>query len=72
MARGKESSGGSHFRSAVTGQFVTGQQAQSSPRTTVQETRGGGSTGRHRSADTGQFVTQSYAESHPRTTVKES
>jgi len=48
MAKGK-SSGGS-FRSAISGRFVTAKHGKASPRTTVSETRGGGSTGSARSA----------------------
>lgn len=68
MSKGK----GSNYRSAKTGQFVTRQQAQRRPATTLEEARGGGSTDRYRSAKTGQFVTEREAKLHPSTTVKES
>ncbi len=70
MAKGKST--GSSSRSAISGRYVTAQHGASSPRTTVSETKGGGSTGSNRSAVTGRFVTEGYAKAHPRTTVKES
>ncbi len=70
MAKGKDSGGS--YRSAISGRYVTAKHGQASPKTTVQETRGGGSTGSYRSAVSGKFVTATYGKSHPRTTVKES
>jgi len=64
--------GGGSYRSAISGRYVTAKHGKASPRTTVQESRGGGSTGSARSAVSGKFVTGSYAKSHPRTTVQES
>lgn len=69
MAKGK--SGGS-YRSAISGRYVTAKHGKTSPKTTVQEARGGGSTGSARSAVSGRFVRGQYAKTHPRTTVKES
>ena len=64
-------SGGSNYRSAGTGRFVTPAESKASPRTTLKEARGGGDTGSPRSAVTGRFVTEAYAKSHPKTTVRE-
>lgn len=69
MAKGK---GGGNFRSAISGRFVTEKHGTASPRTTVQEVRGGGSTGSYRSAVSGRFVTNKHGAANPRTTVKES
>lgn len=68
----KSSGGNGHFRSAISGRYVTSAHGKRSPNTTVFEQTGGGSTGAARSAKTGQFVTESYANRNPRTTVKES
>ena len=68
----KKSNGGTNYRSAKTGQFVTSGQAKRSPNTTVCERRGGGSTDRSRSAISGQFVKDSYAKRNPNTTTRES
>lgn len=71
MAKGK--GGGSNFRSAITGRFVTAEHGSASPRTTVREAKGGGSTGgTHRSAISGRFVTTRYGKANPRTTIKDS
>lgn len=71
MAKSKGS--GSIFRSAITGRFVTAKHVSASPRTTVRETKGGGSTGgTYRSAISGRFVTTKYGKNHPRTTIKDS
>ncbi|TBZ37730.1 hypothetical protein E0H36_02890 [Rhizobium leguminosarum bv. viciae] len=43
MAKGKGA--GSNFRSAISGRFVTTKHGLASPRTTVREANGGGSTG---------------------------
>jgi hypothetical protein len=70
MAKGK--GGGSNFRSAITGRFVTVKHGSASP-TTVREAKGGGSTGgTHRSAISGRFVTTKYGKANPRTTIKDS
>lgn len=61
-----------NFRSAETGGYTTAIKAARSPKTTLSETRGGGSTGAHRSAETGKFVTPACAARHPNKTVKES
>ncbi|MRU16505.1 hypothetical protein FDP25_13765 [Roseovarius sp. A21] len=67
----KKSAGGS-YRSAISGRYVTAKHGKKSPKTTVKEARGGGSTGSARSAISGRFVSKGYAKSHPRTTVRES
>lgn len=68
----KKSGGGGHYRSAISGRYVTNAHGQRSPNTTVFEKTGGGSTGSSRSSVTGRFVSDSYAGRNPRTTVKES
>lgn len=72
MSMAKKSSGGGHYRSAITGRYVTNAHGKRSPNTTVYEKTGGRSTGSARSAKTGRFVTEGYASRNPRTTVKES
>lgn len=69
MAKGK---GGSSFRSAGSGRFVTSKYGRSAPGTTIRETKGAGSAGgTYRSASTGRFVTSTYGRSHPGTTIKD-
>jgi hypothetical protein len=70
MAKGK----GGHFRSAISGRFVTAKHGRASPRTTVREASGkSGSSGTHfRSAISGRYVTTKHGRSSPNTTVKES
>lgn len=68
----KKSSGGGHYRSAISGRYVTSAHGKRSPDTTVFEKTGGGPTGSARSAKTGRFVSDSYAKRNPRTTVDES
>lgn len=69
----KNGNGGKNYRSAKTGRFVTKRAAQRSPKTTVGETRGGGSThGAHRSAITGKFVGKAAAGRWPDKTIKDS
>lgn len=71
MAKGKGS--GSNFRSAISGRFVTAKYGMASPRTTVKEARGGGSTGgTYRSAISGRFVTTKHGKASPHTTIKDS
>lgn len=61
------------YRSARTGKFVTKAHASRSPRSTVAETRGGGSSGGvYPSAISGKFVTTKHGKSHPGTTIKDS
>jgi len=73
MAKGKGYSGGKNYRSAVSGRFVTKGAANKSPKTTLGEVRGGGSThGAHRSAITGKFVNKAAAARHPGTTIRDS
>ncbi|MCP3056601.1 hypothetical protein [Aurantimonas marianensis] len=69
MAKG----GGKSHRSAGTGKFVTKAYANRNPKTTVGETRGGGSThGAHRSAITGKFVGPAAAGRWPDRTIRDS
>lgn len=72
MPNGKGSDG--HYRSAVSGRYVTTKQGKSSPRTTVKEASGPhGSSGEHyRSAITGRYVTTKHGKASPHTTVKNS
>jgi hypothetical protein len=72
MAKGK--GGGGHFRSAISGRFVTAKHGRASPRTTVREAGGkSGSSGTHfRSAISGRYVTTKHGRGSPNTTVKES
>ena len=67
----KKPSGSGHFRSAISGRYVTKSHGKRSPSTTVFEKTGGGSTGSARSAKSGRFVTDAKAKRNPRTTVKE-
>lgn len=67
----KKSGGNGHYRSAITGRYVTTAHGKRSPNTTVYEKTGGGATGSARSAKTGRFVTEGFAKRNPRTTVKE-
>jgi hypothetical protein len=72
MAKGKSSGG--HYRSAISGRFVTSKHGQSSLRTTVRESSSSGnSSGAHyRSAITGRYVTNAHGKRSPNTTVRES
>jgi hypothetical protein len=69
----KSSSSGGHYRSAISGQYVTTKHGQSSPRTTVHEPSGpSGSSGPHfRSAISGRYVTNKHGQASPNTTVRE-
>ena len=67
----KKGNGGTNYRSAKTGRFVTPGQAEKNPGTTVGEKRGGGSTNRSRSAKSGKFVTGDFANRNRSTTVTE-
>lgn len=71
MAKGNS---GGHFRSAISGRYVTTQHGKSSPNTTVREPSGpsGSSGGHYRSAISGRYVTTGHGKASPRTTVKES
>lgn len=71
MAKGK---GGGHFRSAISGRYVTSAHGRRSPGTTVRESSGkSGSSGPHyRSAGTGRYVTNAHGKRSPNTTVRES
>ena len=64
---------GTRARSAISGRFVTKAHANRSPRTTVTERIGGGSThGATRSAVSGKFVSKGYGRRNPRTTIIDS
>ena len=66
-------SAGTRARSAISGRFVTKTHAKRSPRTTVTERIGGGSThGATRSAVSGKFVSKGYGRRNPRTTIVDS
>ncbi|MBL3611188.1 hypothetical protein [Rhodovulum sulfidophilum] len=67
----KKAGSGGHYRSAISGRYVTSAHGKRSPDTTVFEKTDGGSTGSARSAKSGRFVTEGYAKRNPRTTVKE-
>lgn len=61
-------------RSASTGRFVKASTARRSPRTTVTEIVGGGTSNAttvNRSTITGRFVTESTAQRHPGTTISQ-
>lgn len=64
---------GGHFRSAISGRYVTSAHGQRSPRTTVRESSGkSGSSGPHyRSAISGKYVTNAHGRRSPNTTVRE-
>lgn len=70
MSKGKS---GGHYRSAISGRFVTNSHGKASPRTTVHENSGpSGSSGPHyRSAISGRYVTNAHGKASPNTTVRE-
>lgn len=70
MAKGKS---GGHYRSAISGRYVTTAHGKRSPRTTVREAGGksGLTGGSYRSAVTGRFVTKASGQRNPKTTVRE-
>jgi hypothetical protein len=73
MAKGRGSGG--HYRSAISGRYVTAKHGRSSPRTTVRESSSssGKSSGAHyRSAISGRYVTNAHGKRSPNTTVRES
>ena len=65
--------GGGHYRSAISGRFVTAKHGKASPRTTVRESssKSGSTGGAYRSAISGRFVTTKHGKSSPNTTVHE-
>lgn len=65
---------GGHYRSAISGRFVTSAHGKASPHTTVRESSGpSGSLGPHyRSAISGRYVTTAHGTASPHTTVRES
>lgn len=71
MAKGR--SGGGHYRSAISGRFVTAKHGRASPRTTVKESSGksGSTGGSYRSAISGRFVTAKHGQASSNTTVCE-
>jgi len=68
-----KSGSGGHYRSAISGRYVTTRHGESSPRTTVHESSGpSGSSGSHyRSAISGKYVTTQHGKASPNTTVRE-
>lgn len=70
MSKGK---GGSSYRSAISGRYVTAKHSKASPHTTVRESRGksGSTGGSYRSAISGRFVTTKHGKASPHTTVRE-
>jgi hypothetical protein len=63
---------GKSFRSAWTGRYVSRGYGRSHQRTTLHETKGGGSSkGRYRSAMTGRYVTTKHGRSSPGTTIRD-
>ena len=71
MAKGK--SGGGHYRSAISGRFVTSAHGRRSPSTTVRESSGksGSTGGAYRSAISGRFVTAAHGKRSPHSTTHE-
>lgn len=71
MAKG---SSGRHYRSVISGRYVTTGHGQRSPHTTVLEAPGPkGSSGDHyRSAISGRYVTNAHGQRTPNTTEKNS
>ncbi|MBK5956685.1 hypothetical protein CCR97_00335 [Rhodoplanes elegans] len=69
----KSSGSGGHYRSAISGRYVTTNHGKASPRTTVHEPSGpSGSSGSHfRSAISGRYVTTKHGQASPNTTVRE-
>lgn len=65
--------GGGHYRSAISGRFVTSAHGRRSPSTTVRESSGrsGSTGGTYRSAISGRFVTTAHGQRSPNTTVRE-
>ena len=65
--------GGGHYRSAISGRFVTAKHGKASPRTTLKEASGrsGSTGGSYRSAGSGRFVTTKHGKVSPNTTVRE-
>ena len=65
--------GGGHYRSAISGRFVTSAHGKASPRTTVRESSSSGASsgGHYRSAISGRYVTTAQGKASPRTTVRE-
>jgi hypothetical protein len=66
--------GGSNYRSAGTGRFVTAKYGSSNPARVVRESAAkSGSSGPHfRSAISGRYVTTKHGKASPGTTVRES
>lgn len=71
MAKGK--SGGGHYRSAISGRYVTSAHGKRSPSTTIREASGksGSTGGAYRSAISGRFVTSAHGKRSPNTTTHE-
>jgi hypothetical protein len=66
--------GGGHYRSAISGRYMTTADGKASPHTTVRESSGstGSSGGTYRSAISGRYVTTAHGKASPKTTVRES
>ena len=71
MSRGK---GGGHYRSAISGRYVTSAHGRRSPSTTVRESgrKSASTVGAYRRAMSGRFVTGAHGKRNPNTTVRES
>lgn len=65
--------GSGHYRSAISGRYVTTKHGKASPHTTVHEASGksGSTGGSFRSAVSGRFVTEAQGKANPRTTTHE-
>ena len=65
--------GGGHYRSAISGRYVTSSHGKASPHSTVREASGpsGSSGGHYRSAISGRYVTNAHGKASPHTTVRE-
>lgn len=69
-----KSTGVGHYRSAISGRFVTAKHGRRSTRTTVRESASGAkwSGAHYRSAISGRYVTSAHGQRSPKTTVRES
>jgi len=67
------SKSGGHYRSAISGRYVTSAHGKRSPSTTVREAGGksGSTGGSYRSAISGRFVTAAHGKRSPGTTTHE-
>jgi len=67
----KKSGSGGHYRSAISGRYVSTAHGKRRPDTTELEKTGGGASGSARSAKSGRFVTARAAKQSLRTTVND-